>query len=73
VIATLFCSEHTLCICFRISEIHRLFTHLGGIINCFLLEMLHFSGTAISVIVRNCMSFFVISFVVYFPETSIFT
>jgi len=26
-------------------------------------------GNAISVIVCNCMSFFVISFVVYFPET----
>jgi len=30
-----------------------------------LLEMLHISGTVISVIVCNCMSFFVISFVVY--------
>ena len=39
--------------------------------NCFLLKMLHISGTAISVIVCSCMSFFVISFVVYFPETLI--
>jgi len=52
------------------SEIHRLFTRLSDIINRFLLEMLH-KGTAISVIVCNCMSFFVISFVVYFPETLI--
>jgi len=53
----------------RISEIHRLFTYLTGVINCFLLEMLHISGTAISVIVCNCMSFFVTSFVVHLPET----
>jgi len=39
--------------------------------NCFLLEMIRISGTAVSVIVRNYVSFFVISCVVYFPETLI--
>jgi len=46
-------------------------THLSDIINCFLLEMLHISGTAISVIACNCMSF-VTSFIMYFSETLIF-
>jgi len=44
-------------VCLRLSEIHTLLSHLSGIIICCLLEMLHISGIAISVIVCNCMSF----------------
>ena len=38
-------------------NIRNLQTRLSAIINCFLLEMLRTSGTAISVIVCNCIAF----------------
>ena len=53
----LFLAPHYGAVCLWISEICRLLTHLSGIINCFLLAMLHISGTVIYVIVCNCMSF----------------